>query len=764
MARIELLAPAGNEENFLAAMDAGADAVYVGAPGFNARNLARELRLEEIAAMISYCRRRGKKLYIAANSLVLERELPAVINSLALLEELEPDGLIVQDPGIVHLVSHYFPDLALHASTLMTAHNSDSVNFLFQLGFRRVVLARELTLKEIATIGERCPGMELEVFVHGAMCFSYSGLCLFSSYLGGKSGLRGRCVQPCRRSYTISSSRGSAKSGKGGYLFSMNDLAGFEALEPLKKAGVVSFKIEGRLRSARYVDHIVRAYRLVLDAGPVDMEKALTEAVRLAREAMSRKTSSGYFFSPQPAGAITPFHSGNMGTHLGRFSTIKKAGDESICRFVLKSALAAGDRVRLHFEPSGERIAFRLKKLFVAGEEKKEAKAGERVSLAVPEKVAERFINRHGRILRPGHKNPMKVPTAAVQSSAADFQIKHVDVYRVDGGVTKRLGAGLDPVKAAENLAYISGRIKGNVTVISRESCAPEGGKQVQSGQRRFSAGRSAGQVPLEWWLKTDSIKSVQYRLPFSPDRLLLCFEKSLISQAGMVKRYLGRGAKKVIWALPPLVMENDLARVKKQIRLLVRSGFRSFQLGHSSQLSLFKNEKVRLFADYTLNLMNNRALFFAEEIGFDGVQLAIEMDKSSLSEAVAGYRELRKREWLGEKNVHLSLGLTVYGAPALYTSRLTVKQSQAEKPLVSPRKEPFVIRKKEGFSQTFPQKPFSLLPWLGELKELGLDYVVVDTCGGRFNKKEQQELKERLAGSGRYSRLSTFNYFGRLD
>ncbi len=734
MAGVELLAPAGNSENFFAALDAGADAVYVGAPGFNARNLARELRLEEIAAMIAYCRGRGKKLYIAANSLVIERELPAVLNNLALLQELEPDGLIVQDPGIIHLVSHYFPDLSLHASTLMTAHNSDSVNFLAQLGFRRVVLARELTLKEIATIGERCPNMELEVFVHGAMCFSYSGLCLFSSYLGGKSGLRGRCVQPCRRSYTLSSGRGSGKNEKRGYLFSMNDLAGFKAVAPLREAGVVSFKIEGRLRSAHYVDHIVRAYRLVLDAGPADTEKALTEAVRLSEEAMGRKTSSGYFFSPQPAGAITPFHSGNMGTHLGRFSTIKKAGGESVCRFVLKSALAAGDRVRLHIEPSGERIAFRLKKLFVTGEERKKANAGERVSLALPEKVA-------------------------------GFFIKHVDVYRIDGGTVKRQGAELDLVKAAEKLTAVSGRIKGHVAAISREACASDGQEtQEQTMRRRSTARRSGGRIPLEWWLKTDSIKSVQYRLPFSPDRLLLCFEKSLVSQAGMIKRYMGREAKKVIWALPPLVMENDLARVRKQIKLLIRSGFRSFQLGHSSQLGLFKDEKVRLFADYTLNLMNNRALFFTEEIGFDGVQLAIEMDKSSLAEAVAGYRELRRREWLGEKNVHLSLGLTVYGAPALYTSRLALTQAQAEKPVVSPRKEPFVIRKKEGFSQTFPQKPFSLLPWLDELKELGLDYVVVDVSGGRFNKKEQQELKERLTGSGRYSKLSTFNYFGRLD
>jgi putative protease len=740
MDRVELLAPAGNSENFLAAMDAGADAVYVGAPGFNARNLARELRPEEIAAMIGYCRERNKKLYIAANSLVLERELPDVIKNLALLQELEPDGLIVQDPGIIHLAGEYFPDLSLHASTLMTAHNSDSVNFFAQLGLKRVVLARELTVKEITTIAERCPHTELEVFVHGAMCFSYSGLCLFSSYLGGKSGLRGRCVQPCRRSYTpASTKKEGGKGGRGSYLFSMNDLAGFEALAGLRAAGVGSFKIEGRLRSAHYVDHIVRAYRLVLDAGPGDTDKALVEAARLADEAMGRKTSSGYFFSPQPIDAITPFHSGNMGTHLGRFSVVKRVGDEPVCRFVLKSELAAGDRLRLHIEPSGERIAFRLKRLFVAGEERKTASAGERVSLALP-------------------------------GGIDNFFIRNVDVYRVDGGVIRRQGGGLDPGKMVRELARHSDRVNGQVSAIRREVCVSEAEREKnekqarQTKKRPMRARRSTGDIPLEWWLKTDSIKSVQYRLPFSPDRLLLSYERQLVSQAGMIKRYLGREAKKVIWALPPLLMENDLARVHKQIKLLIRSGFRSFQLGHSSQLSLFKNEKVRLFADYTLNLMNNRALFLAEEIGFDGVQLAIEMDKSSLAEAVAGYRELRRREWLGEKNIHLSLGLTVYGAPALYTSRLALARTQPEKPLVSPKNESFVVRKKEGFSQTFPRKPFSLLPWLAELKDLGLDYVVVDVCGGRFSKKEQQELKERLTGSGRYSKLSTFNYFGRLD
>ncbi|MCK5517252.1 MAG: U32 family peptidase, partial [Desulfobulbaceae bacterium] len=369
MHEFELVAPAGNIENFFAAMEAGADAVYVGAPGFNARNLARDLQLEEIGAMIEYCRAEKKKIYIAANSLVLEKELSHVIKNLSILEKLEPDGLIVQDLGIINLVRQHFPNLELHASTLMTAHNSDTVKFLADLGCELVVLARELTLKEIAAISSRCGDTKLEVFVHGAMCFSYSGLCLFSSYLGGKSGLRGRCVQPCRRAYSPvakskkgdgKTKRGGGKSQGGGYIFSMNDLCGFEALPGLRDAGVSSLKIEGRLRSAHYVKHIVSAYRTVLDCSPENRVEAVVQARLLADEAMSRKVSSGYFFSPQPAEAITPYHSGNTGTHLGRFSVIKMVGNEHVCRFILKAGLANGDRIRLHSEPSGERVAFRL--------------------------------------------------------------------------------------------------------------------------------------------------------------------------------------------------------------------------------------------------------------------------------------------------------------------------------------------------------------------------------------------------------------------
>lgn len=745
MAGMELLAPAGSVETFQAALNGGADAVYVGAPNFNARNPARELRLEEIGAMIGHCRKLGKKLYIAFNSLIHERELAQVIDTLALMQELGPDALIVQDLGLIRLVRNYFPHLRFHGSTLTTVHNSDGVRFQGELGCERVVLARELTLKEIGTIAARRGDIELEIFIHGAMCFSYSGLCLFSSYLGGKSGLRGRCVQPCRRSYTLAPKdpRKRGNKGEGGrYLFSMNDLSGLEAVPSLRQFGISSLKIEGRLRSAHYVESIAAAYRTVLDAETGEEEQALLRAQELADQAMSRKTSPGYFFSPQPPEAITPHHSGNMGMHLGRFTATRTAGKHVTCRFVTKADLAIDDRLRLHVEPSGERTAFRLKSLFAAGVAEQKVAAGTRVSIGLPE-------------------------TFSVGGGG------HVEVYKVDGGASgEPIHGSLGDVTAvAQDIADKRKKLARTVQQISSRVCnidildaAPHSPAKGEKGKRPYRRQPSKGKLPLEWWLRTDSIKTLTSDLPFFPDRFLLNVDRKTVSQAGQIKNSLGKRSRMVTWALPPLIMENDLTRYRKQIDLLLRSGFRSFQLGHISQLLLFEGEKAHLFADYTVNILNSQAVAMLAEMGVDSAQASIEVDRAALRELLFRCRTVDRSSHPGKTTRYLPVGLTVYGAPPLYTSRLASKHFHFDRQLYSPRNEPYVIRKKEGFTQTFPEKPFSLLPYLEDLKEMGLNYVVVDISGTSYTKRESDELVERLQNSGRYSKLSTFNFLGTLE
>ncbi len=738
---MELLAPAGTIENFHAAIEAGADAVYVGAPGFNARNLARDLRLEEIGAMNRFCHERGKKLYVAANSLVLERELPLLLEQLALLDHIAPDALIVQDMGLVRLVRRYFPRLKLHASTLTTATTSQTAGYLAALGCERVVLARELTAKEIAMIRSRVE-VDLEVFVHGAMCFSYSGLCLFSSFLGGKSGLRGRCVQPCRRAYAAPGKGRGGAGGKmnGSYLFSMNDLSGLSAIPMLREIGVASLKIEGRLRSAHYVRSVVGAYRLVLDAAADEMEDALAGAEEMVRRAMSRKVTTGYFFSPQPREAITPYHSGNIGMHLGRAEQSGAKGGRSQCALTLKEDLCVGDRLRLHLEPSGERFAFTLKELLSGAKAITAAHAGMQV-----------------RIVLPPESQPKKGQT--------------VELYKVDiASVEPERSEQLPVAAVKKDLDTYRRSLSRRLQKILREVVPPADDRdaKVQLAENRRPSRRGNPQAVtgsgIEWWLQTDSLKALQACLAAAPDRLLLSCEKELLSQAGQIRRNLGSKARSVVWSLPPVMYEQDLGKWGKQIQNLLRSGFRSFQLSHISQAAFFAGERVHLFGDFTLNLLNSQALRAAEEAGMQAVQLCIEADRDSLGDLISGYRGASAESNRGGEGGRLRLGLTVYGAPALYTARIAASHFPVDRPVLSPKGESFVIRRKEGFTQTHSTRPFSLLPYLRELKGMGLDYVVVDIRGERADKQMAAELREKLAGTGRHPKLPTFNYHGRLE
>lgn len=752
---MELLAPAGNMESFLAAVQAGADAVYVGAPALNARNLARDLRLDEIATMIQYCRDHGQKLYLAANSLVREQDLPQVIATLAVLEDLRPDALIVQDLGLVRLVQRYFPSLPLHASTLMAAHNSEAVRAFAGLGFERVVLARELTLKEIETICEKTD-VEIEVFVHGAMCFSYSGLCLFSSFLGGKSGLRGRCVQPCRRQYTWGCKEGgrpgakggrhdgrqfnATKGGKGSYLFSMNDLGGLEAVPLLARAGVASLKIEGRLRTAHYVSHVVQAYRMVMDAPPDTLPQILEKATALADKAMSRKVSPGYFLTPQPLEAITPYHSGNIGQHLGRLGDIRQRKGGLYGSLILKESLELGDRLRLHFEASGERHSFTLQGIVRAGTVVEQAETGEQVQVLLP-------------------------------TEASNIKAGAVELYKVD--VRERPvvgGAGVDLPSSHEmrtRVSAIQERRKGRVTMITREVCLtadkearlPSLGVKGKSDGRLRGGQRKSGPAkvkpPLEWWLKTDSVRLLREQLPFSPDRFLVPVDKAALSQIGQLKRYLGQGIRRITWYLPPIVPEQELPQLQKQVVTLVRSGFKSFQIGHLSQFRMFQGERVHLSGDYTLNLMNNQALAFLQDLGAEAAQLSIEADRPLLADLIKGCRTNLQ---------HIRKGLTVYGAPALFTARLASRHFLYDRTLVSPKGESFVLRKKEGLTRAVPCRPFSLLPYLGELRDMGLEYIVVDLSYLPTSQSDLLALADRINGTGRMTKLPTFNYLGTLE
>lgn len=254
----ELLAPAGNLEILKGVIESGADAVYVGGSMFGARAYANNFTEEELLEAIDFAHLRGVKVYLTVNTLIKNSEFSKLYDYLLVYYKRGLDAVIVQDLGVLKAIHEYFPSLEIHTSTQMTVTGADGVRFLSQFGVTRVVMAREVSLAEMKRIHEET-GMELEAFVHGALCYSYSGQCLFSSILGGRSGNRGRCAQPCRLPYTV-------EGKKDEYILSLKDMCGIKALDKLHDAGVYSLKIEGRMKQLEYACGVVKYYRSYIDS------------------------------------------------------------------------------------------------------------------------------------------------------------------------------------------------------------------------------------------------------------------------------------------------------------------------------------------------------------------------------------------------------------------------------------------------------------------------------------------------------------------
>jgi putative protease len=332
----ELLAPVGSKEALIAAIENGADAVYFGGKVFSARQYASNFNRDELEWAIDYAHVRGVKAYVTVNTLVKDSELEEACDYLQILCNCGADAVIVQDIGILRLLREQLPELPVHASTQMTIHNMEGVKFLQEMGVKRVVLARELTLDEIRRIKSRT-GIEVETFIHGALCFSYSGQCLLSSMIGGRSGNRGYCAQPCRKRYRM--------NGIEGYLLSPKDLNMSEHIGALIDSGIDSFKIEGRMKRHEYVAGVVRVYRELIDRyfeSPSDFRVTEDEKHTLL-QLFNRGFTTGYFFGNPGSELMSRKYPYNIGTELG--TVVDYEPLEKLVSIKLKAPLRTGDGI-----------------------------------------------------------------------------------------------------------------------------------------------------------------------------------------------------------------------------------------------------------------------------------------------------------------------------------------------------------------------------------------------------------------------------------
>ena len=336
----ELLAPAGTPDAAWAALAYGADAVYAGLPRFSARAEAGNFSPEALNELIGYAHSLGRRVYITLNTLVQQRELHAALEMLALIRDLNADGVIVQDMGVARLIRRHVPQLRLHASTQLAAHSLEGARQIAQAGFSRVVLARELSLEEIKSISRDC-GIETEVFIHGALCYSYSGLCLFSSHLLGRSGNRGRCAYCCRPPFTA--------DGQETLPFSMQHLSAAAQLPELCASGVVSLKIEGRMKSALYVAAVTDLYRRKIDGTVTAAQQ--TDLLADIQTVFGRP-STDLYLSHSDASPVDPVNDGHRGARIGTVRAVEGAW------LLLHSSRALQKHDGLKVEMIGETSAF----------------------------------------------------------------------------------------------------------------------------------------------------------------------------------------------------------------------------------------------------------------------------------------------------------------------------------------------------------------------------------------------------------------------
>ncbi|OPJ55175.1 DUF3656 domain-containing U32 family peptidase [Alkalithermobacter paradoxus] len=342
----ELLAPVGSFDSLKAAVQNGADAVYLGGKEFSARASASNFDRENLKKAVEYAHIRDVKVYVALNTLIKESEIERCIEYVKYLYDIDVDAIILQDIGIASIIKENFPDFEIHASTQMVAHSIEDVKYLEDMGFSRVVLARELTIDEINYICNNT-SVDIEIFVHGALCVCYSGQCLMSSMIGGRSGNRGRCAQPCRMEYDLVDLNTLSRIDvKGKYLLSPKDLNTIENLDKVIKSKVLSLKIEGRMKRPEYVATVVSAYREALDNYIKNKDMNVKKEVKDDLYSIfNRKFTGGYILGNRGKEIMNPQKPNNIGLYIGKVLDYDKKAKRLTIK--LENTLRKGDGINL---------------------------------------------------------------------------------------------------------------------------------------------------------------------------------------------------------------------------------------------------------------------------------------------------------------------------------------------------------------------------------------------------------------------------------
>lgn len=712
---VELLAPAGNIESLDAAIGEGADAVYLGLKTFNARLRTTNFAWNQFEAAVESLHRQNKKIYVTVNTVCEEKETERLYRFLSYLNEVKPDGLIVQDYAVMRMAQEFFPGLELHASTQMNIESSNAVKLLQNNGIKRVVLARELGLNEIKKIKSET-NAELEVFVHGALCVSESGLCLFSSFLGGKSANRGMCTQACRRFYSADVPGGIQQ----GYYFSPCDLQLIDQIPELIDAGVDSFKIEGRMKSAEYVGSVVAAYRYVIDHYKEDKKGAIAAGKRMLASDFARtKTTYWYGFKDLEDGVdnaakkiLNPNQAGGTGIYLGKVAATKPAEPELIEAIrqaanpdtppeQLKIQMAylkggsydpdPGDSIRLHKKDDSGRVSHKIR------------------TVEIEENSEKRWIDIPG-----GFSAGDEVYLLQIKSGSKRYpKVLPNDIGRYRKQPKDELLPILDVTPVApKELSYF-----------------PDG-----------------------LYVQVSSISDIFAVQGFNPVRLILEYNSETGYDLLHHKTVIPFSKKQTFISLDPFCTAAQEDQLLSELQQLVADGYTQYVANNIAHLQMLKtisqNTKapVNIVAGPYLYTFNRWAVSWLENQNIGAFIMPYENSRRNLEQTF-------------DENVRARVMVPVFAYPALFRMRFKLPEDYDFTYFEDKEGEEFKVNSTKDGSFVMPESPFSIVDKTGFIKNAGFKHILLDFSKTKVTRSQIKAIQTSMQRSQPLPEISRFNW-----
>ena len=658
MKKIELLAPAGNMEALKAAIQGGCDAVYIGGAHFGARAFSKNFSNEEIVLAIKYAHLYGVKVYVTVNTLIYDNEVGDFLNYIEFIHKNNVDAVLIQDIGMFDLLRKTFPNLELHASTQMHIHNLDGVKFMESLGMKRIVLARETSIDDIKNIINNC-NAEIEVFVHGALCISYSGQCLMSSLIGGRSGNRGTCAGSCRLKYDVIDSN-NQKLNKNNYPLSTKDLNSLEFIGELIDAGVSSLKIEGRMKSKEYVYKVVSIYRKAIDSYYKNGKVIIDENDMLElKKIFNRNYTKGFLNNANNDDIINDYRPNHMGIPVGKVINYQKG----IASIKLSDNITIGSGLRV-ISNNGD-VGITVNDFYVNNKLVKEAKASDVITIKVNS---------------PVRVNDMVVITL-------DSKLTRVIDNIIDSNLRKVVIQGKFIAKIGENCEFIIDdginkvNVKGNI--VNKAVNNPTSKNDIISKLNKIGdtiykyndidididdnifiplkeineLRRQAIQELNDKRLYKINFVKKEYTIEvpdFKKEKLLTCFVENKEAYSKLNKHY------DIIYTEENI--DNCILKMPRVIKEYP-DGLKDIMISEIGGLNKYKN----CCTDFSLNVVNSYSVAFLHSLGVKRITLSYELTDNQIKELISNY--------YNRYGKHPSLELIVSGYEEVMISKFSLNK-----------------------------------------------------------------------------------------